>query len=310
MRTSQAPAATKASDGRSAGVVCVLLATLFWSLGGVFGKRTGASGLVLTFWRMWIGTALFLVIAIVMRRLPNLADVRRSALAGIVFGLNVAAFFTALESVSVATALIIGALAPVMALPITVVAFGERLTAIKVVCAVIAVAGVIVAVLAAPDDGAHRSGVAGYVWAIVSMFLWLAYLMLSKGVRRHVETVRFLLVVAFFGALAVTVAVAVTGRAIGQIHGTGWWWVLCLAVFPGVFGHGLVAWAQPRVDASVTAVLIQAEPVFASLSAWAFLSEHLSVIQGLAGLGVIVALAALAYREAREGSVEMTDVPV
>ena len=289
----------------------MLLATLFWSFGGIFGKKAGASGLVLTFWRMWLGTALFLVIAVALRRLPSRNDIRRSTLAGVVFGLNVAAFFTSLQTISVATALIIAALAPVLALPITMVVFHEQLTTLKLVCALVAVVGVIVAVLAAPEpsgSGSHSS--IGYVWAVVSTVLWLAYLLLSKGVRAHVEMVPFLLVVSASGALAVTAIVVVTGKSVGQVHGSGWWWVLALAVGPGVFGHGLVAWAQPRVEASVTAVLIQAEPVLASINAWIFLHERLTRLQGVAGLGVIIALATLAWREAREGTIELSDVPI
>ena len=295
----------------AAGVGAMLLATLFWSFGGIFGKKAGASGLVLTFWRMWLGTALFLGIAVIMRRLPSRNDIRRSTLAGVVFGLNVAAFFTSLQTISVATALIIAALAPVLALPITMVVFHEQLTTLKLVCALVAVVGVIVAVLAAPEpsgSGSHSS--IGYVWAVVSTVLWLAYLLLSKGVRAHVEMVPFLLVVSASGALAVTAIVVVTGKSVGQVHGSGWWWVLALAVGPGVFGHGLVAWAQPRVEASVTAVLIQAEPVLASINAWIFLHERLTRLQGVAGLGVIIALATLAWREAREGTIELSDVPI
>ncbi len=293
------------------GVGAMLLATLFWSFGGIFGKKSGASGLVLTFWRMWIGTALFLVIALAVRQLPSRDDIRRSTLAGIVFGLNVAAFFTAIQTISVATALIISALAPVVALPITVVVFKEGLTTLKVVCALIAVVGVIVAVLAAPaPSGSGGRSSIGYVWAVVSLVLWLAYLLLSKGVRARVEMVPFLLVVSASGALAVSAAVVVTGKSVGQVHGSGWWWVLALALGPGVFGHGLVAWAQPRVEASVTAVLIQAEPVFASINAWIFLHERVTRLQGLAGLGVIIALTTLAWREAREGSIELSDVPI
>lgn len=295
----------------AAGVGAMVLATLFWSFGGIFGKKSGASGLVLTFWRMWLGTALFLVIAVILKRLPSGTDIRRSVLAGVVFGLNVAAFFTSLETISIATALIIAALAPVVALPISVALFNERLTTLKIVCALVAVVGVIVAVLASPDSsgpGKHSS--IGYAWAVVSMVLWLAYLLLSKGVRAHVEMVQFLLVVSASGALAVTAIVVATGKNIGQVHGSGWWWALALALGPGVFGHGLVAWAQPRVEASVTAVLIQAEPVFASINAWIFLHERLTRGQGLAGLGVIVALTTLAWREARDGSVELSDVPI
>ena len=68
-----------------------------------------------------------------------------------------------------------------------------------------------------------------------------------------------------------------------------------------------MAWAQPRVDASVTSVLIQAEPVGATIAAWIFLDERINLTQGLAMLGVIAALCVLAYNESREGSMTLVD---
>jgi hypothetical protein len=65
-------------------------------------------------------------------------------------------------------------------------------------------------------------------------------------------------------------------------------------------GHGLVAWAHPRVDSSVSSLLIQAEPVGASIAAWVFLDERVSFVQGLAMLVVLTALGWLAFREARD----------
>jgi drug/metabolite transporter (DMT)-like permease len=296
---------------RGAGLAAVFVATMFWSFGGVFGRKSGASGLVLTFWRMWVATAIFALIAIVLRRWPSLNDLKRTALAGLFFGLNVAAFFTAIETVSVATALIIGALAPVVALPVAIMFFDETVTSTKAICAAVAVVGVIVAVIAAPSvDSTGGSAAAGYVWAIVSLLLWVAYLLLAKKIRAHVETTRFLFSVSVFGTIAVSIAVLMTGRDIGQIQGQGWWWVFGLALGPGLGGHGLVAWAQPRVDASSTAVLIQAEPVFASITAWIFLGERISFVQGVAMAVVIAALATLAWFEAKNGAIEIADVPI
>ena len=48
---------------RGAGVVAVLWASLFWSFGGVLGKSAGASGVVLSFWRLWIACAVLVAIA-------------------------------------------------------------------------------------------------------------------------------------------------------------------------------------------------------------------------------------------------------
>ena len=286
----------------------MVVAALFWSTGGVLGKSTHASGVVLSFWRMWIASGVLLIIVIVTKRWPTLQDFRRAGLAGVLFGLNICVFFIAIESVSIAVALIISALAPVVALPVSVMLMGERPTAIKVMCAAASVIGVVVAVLVAPSTESGTSSAAiGYLWALLALVFWVAYLLISKGVRPHVETVRFMFVVSVIGAITVSMLVVITSADLGEIHGSGWAWVVLLAIGPGIAGHGLVAWAQPRVDASVTTVLIQAEPVGAAAAAWLVLGERVSFAQAMAMSAVVAALCVLAYSESRDGGLEVVD---
>lgn len=286
----------------------MLVAPLVWSFGGVLGKKTHASGVVLSFWRMWIASAVLLVIVAATKRWPSRLDFRRAGLAGVLFGLNICVFFIAIQSVSIATALIIAALAPVVALPVSVLQFGERLTRVKVICAAVSVAGVIVAVLVAPSSGSGTSSsTIGFLWALLALAFWVAYLLVSKGVRPNVETVRFMFVVSVIGAATVSLLAVIGSDDLGEVHGRGWLWVGLLAIGPGIAGHGLVAWAQPRVDASVTSVLIQLEPVGASTAAWIILHERVSLAQGLAMTGVVAALCVLAYHESRDGGLEIVD---
>ena len=293
---------------RRTGVVAVMSASLFWSFGGVLGKSTGASGIVLSFWRLWIATAVLLAIAAITHRWPSRVDLRASFVAGVLFGVNLCVFFITLQYTSIAVALIIGALSPVIALPIAVAFMGERVTAVKVVCALVAVAGVVVAVLTAPaaKDGSTTKPV-GYMWAVASLLVWVLYLLQTKRVRATVETVRYMTSVTLVGTLTVSLLALVTRSNLAQVHGAGWLWVTLLALGPGIAGHGLVAWAQPRVDASVTSVLIQLEPVGASIAAFAFLDERVSLAQALAMLVVVGALCVLAYRESRERNVTIDE---
>jgi drug/metabolite transporter (DMT)-like permease len=297
---------TGGPSGPALGIAAVLMANVFWSFGGVLGKATGVGGVVLSFWRMWVATLIMVVVCRVMHRMPTRADLRAAAPLGVLFGLNICAFFVTLEYVSIAVALIIGALTPVVALPIAVVWMGERLTPVKLGCAVVAVAGVVVAVLAAPspEDGSSNQAI-GYVWAVVSLLVWVAYLLLGKRVRERVETVPFMFVMSFLGALTVSGLVLVTRADLGRLQGIGWLWVVLLAIGPGLTGHGLVAWAHPRVDSSVSSLLIQAEPVGASIAAWVFLGERVSPVQALAMGVVLVSLGFLAWREAREAGVDV-----
>jgi drug/metabolite transporter (DMT)-like permease len=243
-----------------------------------------------------------------MHRWPSRRDIRTSGVAGVLFGLNICCFFITLQYTTIAVALIIGALSPVVALPIAVAFMGERATKVKVLCALGAVAGVVVAVIAAPsvDDGEGTKPI-GYVWAVVSLLIWVMYLLQTKRVRRTVETVRYMTCVSAIGAVTVAVLALTTRSHMGQIHGYGWLWVTLLAIGPGIAGHGLVAWAQPRVDASVTSVLIQLEPVGASIAAWVFLDERVSWLQGVAMTGVVAALCVLAYSESLEQHVVLDE---
>ncbi len=307
MTSSVAVSAGTRSSGRTLGVAAVLGATVFWSFGSVLGKATGVSGVVLGFWRMWIATVLISIVVVVTRRWPSWADIRRAAPMGVVFGFNICVFFITLQYVSIAVALIIGALTPVVALPIAVIFMGERLTVLKVVCASAAVAGVVGAVIASPSGDDSSNTVVGYLWAVAALLIWVVYLLASKKVRREVETVRLMWVVSISGALAVSVLVLFVDVDLGEMQGSDWWWVLLLALGPGLLGHGLFVWAQPRVDSSVSSVLIQAEPVGASIAAWVFLGEAVTLAQALSMSVVLVALGVLAYREAREDRVVLDD---
>jgi len=241
------------------------------------------------------------LIALVLKRWPSRADFRRAAPLGVLFGLNICTFFTALQYVSVAVALIIGALTPVVALPIAVLFMGERLTTVKVMCAVTAVSGVVVAVLAAPTDDEQTTNLAlGYVWAVVSLLIWVAYLLLAKRAREGIETFRFMLVMSVVGAVTVSAVMPFVDQPIDSLDRSGWVWVVLLSLGPGIAGHGLLTWAHPRVDASVSSLLIQAEPVGATVAAWVFLGEKVSLLQAIAMGVVLAALGVLAYREARD----------
>ena len=287
------------SERPGAGVAAVLAASVLWSFGGVLGKSADVGGVVLSFWRFWISSAILALVAWLTRRWPSWVDFKNSLISGVLFGVNVCVFFVALQYTSVAVALIIGSLTPVVAFPVAVRFMGERLTRVKLMCSVIAITGVTVAVLTAPSVGGAATKPIGYVWAVASLLLWALYLLQTKRARASVETVRYMFAVSVIAALTVSATVLVLRSDIGSMHSASWLWITLLAIGPGIAGHGLVAWAQPRVDASVTSLLIQFEPVGASIVAWFALNERISVAQGIAMVVVVAALGVLAYRESR-----------
>jgi drug/metabolite transporter (DMT)-like permease len=299
------------SRSRITGAAAAFIATVFWSFGGVFAKKSGMSGVSVTFARMWVATAAIVAIALVLRQLPSWTDMKRCAVNGVLFAANLAVFFTALEYVAVANALVVAALTPVLMLPIAVRTLGERVTMMKVVCAVTAVVGVVVSVLAAPDDNPGSTNVVlGMVLSVISVFLWIGYLVMSKQVRRTVDTVPFMCAVSIVGAIGITVYVLISRHSLSDIEAGGFGWIVLLALGPGLLGHGLVAWAQPRIDASVMTVVIQGEPVGAAIAAFYMLDEKVSAVQAVSMGAVIVALCVLVYAESREREAIAPDEPI
>ena len=288
---------------RRLGLVAVGVATFMWGIGSSFGAKADLPGVVVSFWRMWFAAIILLVMAVVGRKRLSLDDLRHSALMGVTFGFNICAFFITLEYINIAVALIIGALTPVVALPIAVAWMGERMTATKLVCAVVAVAGVVAAVLVAPSDNTGSDDtVVGYVWAVVSLFVWVAYLLQSKRSRRKVATFPLMACSTVMGAVTVSVIAVVTSAEVSDVRAGQWIWIVLLTIVPGLLGHGVFAWAQPRVDASVSSVLIQAEPVIASVTAWVLLDQTVSFPQSVAMAVVLGALSVLAWRESRDAT--------
>lgn len=297
--TELTPVATR-QGGTTLGLAAVAAATLTWSFGAVLGKAVDAPGVVTTVWRLWLGAALWWLIAAVAGQRPDRRALRVAAPAGALFGFNLALFFTAVQHTTVANASIIGALTPVAMLPLAVRLLGERLDAIKVGCALLAVAGVVGAVLSVPSggSGSGRSNL-GDGLAVASLVLWVFYLLSTKQARKEIGTVPLLTAATTVAAVVVTPLAIFGDYDLGAISGRGWLWLILLTVVPGALGHGLVAWAQHHVDASVSSVLMQGEPVGATVAAALFLSEPLGGWQMVWLAVVVVALALLALHTSR-----------
>ncbi len=277
------------------GVGAVLVATACWSFGGVIAVAIDAPGVVTSFYRLWMGSVFLVAIGAATGRLPSWSELRQVAPSGALFGLNLCLFFTALNYTTVANAIIVGALTPVLMLPIAARLLGERLDAMKISCALVAVGGVVFAVLTAPGGGdSGARSLRGDLLAVGSLLLWIGFLTSAKRVRTQVGTLQFLTATTISAAFAVTPLAVFGPYDLAVLEGGDWPLLVALTVVPGMLGHGLVAWAQRHVDATVSSVLMQGEPVGGTILAAVLLGQAMSVLQGVAMAIVVAALAVLA----------------
>jgi hypothetical protein len=103
------------------------LAAILWGFGGIFAVLISAPGLVLTFYRLWLGAALLSAIVYVSGRKLTWATVRASWLGGVFLAGDMAMFFSAVKFTSIVDATVIGAFQPVLVLIAARRLFGERM---------------------------------------------------------------------------------------------------------------------------------------------------------------------------------------
>jgi drug/metabolite transporter (DMT)-like permease len=279
-----------------AGVVAVLVAVVGWSLTNLILKITKAPAVTFAFYRLWGGAIVMLIVAPLAGRRVTWAMIKASAPGGVLFGANIVLFFTALKATSVADVLVIQALQPALILMVAGSLFGERITRWDVNWTVVSVVGVVLVTVG--SSGTPVWSLRGDVLAVGSLLAWTAYFLVSKGVRRAVPAVEYMTTVTLVAAIVVTPVALVSGERLGGLRWQDWGW-LGVFLLAAQGGHVLLAWAHGQVDVSVSALLILAQPIIATVAAFFVLGEPLTGLEVAGGLVVILAVAAIVRRATR-----------
>lgn len=295
------------------GVTAVLAATLCWATAGVLAVKADVRGLPLTFWRVLIVGGLFGLVLASQRGRLSWSTIRRSAPAGALFGITAAMFFEAIRYTSVGIATVIAALTPVLAMPVAIRFLGERPTWLGASCAAGAVAGV--ALFVAPGYRDASTSPRGVILATASMLCWVVYLFVTKRARSGIGTLEYMTAMNFAAAAMLLPLLVLFDRDGLRPPDHGWLWIGLLSLVPGFLGHGLLTWAQPHVDLSVSSILLQGEPVGAALAGALFLNEEIGLVQAAGMVLAVVSLAVLARSSTTRGEGEpaeetLAEVPV
>jgi drug/metabolite transporter (DMT)-like permease len=288
----------------------MIVAVAAWGLGGILVKQVSVDGLTVAFYRLWLGSALTVILLVVARHRPTVREFALSAPAGAIFGINMVLGFTAIKITTVANATLIGALQPALVLLVAGAWFGERVGSREIAWTGVSIVGI--GILIAGASTSPEWSPVGDGLALLGVFLFTGYFLASKRIRESVATVSYMAGVHIAAAVVVTPIVLVRGLQVSALSGGDWARILTLVFTSGVGAHMLVNWAHPYVKVSISSVIVLLSPVVASVSAWVILGESLSGVQLLGGAVVLVAIVALTrtYRRAKDGAViQMPELP-
>jgi drug/metabolite transporter (DMT)-like permease len=274
---------------RPIGVFTVLIPVVGFSLTNLIVKASPVPALTFGFWRLWTGATVMLIVAAVARRPITRQVLKAGVPAGILFGLSIPLFFSALKETAVADVLVIGALQPALTVLVAGRLFGERVTRREVGFVLASVLGVVVFVIG--SSGTPAWSLRGDLLAFAALLVFTVYFLWSKRARSNVAAIEYMATVTLVAAIVVT-PIALVGPGIGGMHGTRWLWLLLfVAIAQG--GHLMLAWAHPHVDITVSSLLLLGEPPISATAAFFAFGEPVTWLGVLGGAIALSGLAAV-----------------
>lgn len=279
--------------GSRLGASAVVSAVTIWAFTNTLIKLSPLPALTFAVHRVWLGAAVLLVALYATGRRLTWPVIRTSAPGGLLLGLEIAFFFSAVKRTSIADVAMISAMQPALVLLVAGRLFGERVTRREIALASLALAGIGLVIVSSSGTPAWSLG--GDVLAACSLVCWTVYFLVSKRARATVSTFPYMTVVFAVSAVVITPIVALSGQPLGRLDARDLGY-LALFVLGASSGHLLVAWAHSTVDVSVSSLLMLAQPVIAPIAALLILGEPIGPLAIAGGLIVIASLAAIVRR--------------
>lgn len=278
---------------RTLGMSAAGLAAVMWGIGGVFAVLTTVSGLELTVYRLWMGVILLGALTLASGNRINWTALKASWLGGLLLAGDMALYFSSVKYTNIIDVSIIGSFQPALILISARHFFNERLKPTDVAWIVVAMVGVIIAVLG-PGIATKRQFF-GDSLAVGSLVFWSAYWLVSKRTRQSLDAVRYTFSVTLWATVFITPVAVLSGNLVGHMTWPNFFWIALIAFVPGG-GDLAMNWAHRFVDASISSAIICLSPVVAGVTAFIVLGQPLTVVEGLGGAVGLTAIAILASR--------------
>lgn len=273
----------------SAAVAC-------WAAGNIMVTKVPMGGLQIAFWRILLAAVVYTGFVYLSGRRITREHLRRSTPTGITIALEIAIFFVAIKSTTVASATVIGALVPLLLMGVAARQFGERVTGFLVAVSVVCLGGVALVMSGASSSSAWS--LRGDLLSVVALVFFAAYFALAKAARQHVPALEFQACLWIAGSVVLFPIAVIDAGGIEVPSPSNWAWLFALLAVPGT-GHMLMNWAHPRVRLTISSMLTLAVPVLTTAGGVIFLDQSVGPAQ-IVGIAVVLgALSMVIRREAR-----------
>ncbi|HZB39422.1 MAG TPA: DMT family transporter [Ilumatobacter sp.] len=288
------------------GVIAVLVAITAWGMTSVIIKSIDMNAISIAFWRFLVYAAMLTAWMRVRGGRFSFRLLWTAAPGGLLLSGDVFLFFTAIKVTNVVNATTIGALQPLVIAVFATRLFGEHISRREIAAALVAIAGVVVVIT--QSAGTPEWSGAGDLAAVGALFCWSGYFVVAKRMSDTLTPIQFTTGTAWWVGITALPVGLLFAQDMSPPPTSEWPALILLLLVGGVLGHSLMNWGIPRVPLWLSSTLTLMIPVLASLAAWVFLDEPLTVVQ-LVAMGVVVAaLAVIVTAQSTPARLQPVDV--
>jgi drug/metabolite transporter (DMT)-like permease len=286
-----------AAEERRLATAAVAATTVAWGTAPIILRQVQMPTLGFASWRLAFGAILLQVALLATGRRPRWSAIRAFWLGGLFYAGDLVLSFGAFRVTSVASATVIGALAPIFIALGASRWFGERFGRREFLFAALSFVGV--GLVAIGSVGSSAWNPIGDLMAFGSVASWTAYWLFSKRARLDATALEYMATATLVGAVLVIATTAVSGVSLAPPEGMDWVWLWVVVLIPGTLGHLMVAWSHRHLEAWRSSLITQCQPVVASVLAWLLLDQPLTPLVIAGGLLVVAATGAIVVRSTR-----------
>ncbi len=262
-----------------------LLSAIFMASSGVIARYSQLPAAELTFYRLGVGAlcvGLWLLLtgkAKLLLQKPN----RQTLQNGVLLASFMLGFLQAIQTISLANAIMMVYLAPPCTAIVAHYYFAERLHVFSSLLIMLALLGFAMLQQFQFDISADPAQFVGYCWALLSLVAYSAFLLCNRKPAAGTSVEQRTFYQLLFGAVCVLPFLTTSALPQGQ----DWLWVVLAGVFPGFLAIGCALAALAHLPNRVYGTLAYAEPAAVILAGWWLFQEQLTLLQ-LAGISLIL----------------------
>ena len=221
--------------------------------------------LVLAFWRMFTASGMLWSYSVI-RPAGKLSPInkKRIIFAGIFLGCHFACFFLGIRNTSIANATLLGCMAPIFTVFISIFQ-KKKINKMTYVGLIVAIVGG--GIVQSGDISLSSANLFGNSIALLSALFLAITFVLAEEIRQETDNVVYGRSLFFVASITVLFIAAAAGDSILNFKPGDIPWFLFLGLVPSIFGHNLLNYAVKYITPTAVSSVPLGEPIIASLFA-------------------------------------------